>query len=57
MEISVDNLYVDIGLIGLSENFSCPLALCYIAVPVNYSINICYDLLQLHSLILIPLTL
>lgn len=29
MEISVDNLYVDIGLIGLPENFSCPLALYY----------------------------
>lgn len=57
MEISVDNLYVDIGLIGLPENFSCPLALCYIAVPLNYSINICYYLLQLHSLILTPLTL
>ena len=36
MEISLDNLYVDIGLVGLTENFSSPFALCYIGVPLSY---------------------
>ena len=41
MEISLENVYVDIGLVGLQENFCSPFAVCYIGVPLNYSMNIC----------------